>query len=241
MPTDPSRDELLAMLQHRIHYPFREVKLLDQAVTHSSWANEQGDQQPHNERLEFLGDAALELCVTQELFERFPQVREGELTRMRSRLVSQPALSSLAREIGLDVCLRLGKGEESQGGRHRASLLADAMEAVIGAVFLDGGFDAVRAFLRSLFAERWPVSVEQKKEKDFKSHLQELTQRLHRDRPAYALISAAGPEHAKVFEVLLTLPTGEAITAQGPSLKRAEQAAAQAAIALLESGPSRTP
>lgn len=236
MPTEPSRDELLAMFQHRIHYPFREVKLLDQALTHSSWANEHGGKWPHNERLEFLGDAVLELCVTQELFERFPHVREGELTRMRSRLVSQPALSGLAREIGLDTCLRLGRGEESQGGRDRASLLADAMEAVIGAVFLDGGFEAVRTFLRALFAERWPVDVERKKEKDYKSHLQELTQRLYRERPGYALLESAGPEHAKVFAVLLTLPTGETITAQGPSLKRAEQAAAKAAIARLESG-----
>ncbi|GAB7079821.1 ribonuclease III [Megalodesulfovibrio paquesii] len=234
MSTEPTRDELLVTFQNRIHYTFCEVKLLDQALTHSSWANEHGGKEPHNERLEFLGDAALELCVTQELFERFPDEREGEMTRMRARLVSQPSLSGAARRIGLDGCLRLGRGEESQGGRERASLLADAMEAVIGAIFLDGGFERVREVLRELFAESWPVAVERNKVKDFKSHLQELTQRCYKERPAYRLLSATGPEHAKVFEVQVTLPTGVALTATGPSLKRAEQAAARAGIELVQ-------
>lgn len=227
------REAMLAELQHRIHHTFQEVKLLDQALTHSSWANEQGGGLPHNERLEFLGDAVLELCVTQELFERFPTLREGELTRMRAKLVSQPALSHLAKDFGLDACLLLGKGEENQGGRQRASVLSDAMEAVIGAVFLDGGFSTIQTVLRRLFADRWPSGVEREKVKDYKSHLQELTQRIWRDRPVYTMERSFGPEHAKVFVVRVTLPSGDEVMGEGPSLKRAEQVGAKTAIELV--------
>ncbi|MDR2077132.1 MAG: ribonuclease III, partial [Desulfovibrio sp.] len=123
-----------------IPYSFREVRLLRTALTHSSYANERQTGAEHNERLEFLGDAVLELCISDELYRRFPETREGQLTAMRSRLVKQETLAGLARSLGLPQALILGKGEESQGGRDRDSLLSDAFEAVLGAVFLDGGY-----------------------------------------------------------------------------------------------------
>ncbi len=210
-------------LQKTIHYHFAQVKLLEVALTHSSFANEQGGGMPHNERLEFLGDAALELCISQELFTRFPHTREGELTRMRAKLVSQPSLASLAVETGLVRHLLLGKGEEGQGGRERPSLLSDAMEALLGAVFCDGGYGAVQSVVRTIFADKWPVKEETERVKDCKSLLQELTQRLFKERPVYALLGSYGPEHAKVFTVQVALPDGRIFQSEGPSMKRAEQ------------------
>lgn len=224
----------LEALQTRLGYRFVTARLLDEATTHSSWANERGGGPPHNERLEFLGDAALGLMVAQELYERFPHVREGELTRMRSRLVSRAALTEVGRELRLERCLLLGKGEEEQGGRERASVLTNAVEAVIGAVFLDAGFEAARLWLREAFRDRWPAAVVEKKPKDFKSRLQELTQRRNGALPSYELVGANGPPHAQEFSVALHLPDGRRVLATGPSLKRAEQAAASKGLELLE-------
>ncbi|WBF67905.1 ribonuclease III [Desulfovibrio subterraneus] len=225
---------MLNILQDSIHYRFRQVKLLETALTHSSHANEQGGDIEHNERFEFLGDAVLELSVSERLFAMFPGAREGHLTRMRAKLVSKPSLAELAKELKLDACLLLGKGEESQGGRDRHSLLSDALEAVLGAVFLDGGYASALAVVDVLFASRWPQEPEGGKSKDYKSRLQELTQKCFRERPVYSLAGSKGPEHEKVFEVLLTLPDGQTVTADGPSVKRAEQRAAGLALKLLE-------
>lgn len=211
-------------------YTFNNPDLLSVALTHSSWVNEHGGGASHNERLEFLGDAVLELCVSSELFLRFPLAREGVLTRMRSRLVSAQFLAGLARELGLDRSLRLGRGEESQGGRQRDALLSDALEAVLGAVYQDGGHDAARRVVGHIFRRCWPCVAESPSGKDFKTRLQETTQRLHKDRPVYVLIGSSGPEHAKCFNVRLDLPGGPSFTASGPSLKRAEQEAARAAL-----------
>ena len=228
-------------LQRTIHYHFRQVKLLEMALTHSSFANEQGGGIPHNERLEFLGDAALELCISQELFTRFPDTREGELTRMRAKLVSQSSLAVLALEIGLASHLRLGKGEEGQGGRERPSLLSDAMEALLGAVFCDGGYAAVNDVVQTVFAEKWPAKENEERAKDCKSLLQELTQRRYKDRPVYTLINSYGPEHAKIFTVQVALPDGRHFSSEGPSVKRAEQLVASKALeCLLLESPSDT-
>lgn len=225
---------MLDRLQQDIRYSFKNIALLETALTHSSYANEHGGAIEHNERLEFLGDAVLEICVSERLFARFPKAREGVLTRMRAKLVSKPSLAALAVEMKLDRYLRLGKGEEAQGGRDRHSLLSDAFEAVLGAVFLDGGYDSALGFIDTIFENKWPNEPENTKAKDFKSRLQELTQKRFKDRPSYTLKASRGPEHAKVFEVELELPDGAIVIAEGPSVKRAEQNAASIALERLE-------
>ena len=225
---------MLERLQRDIPYHFRQVKLLHAAMTHSSYANEQQNGAPHNERLEFLGDAVLELCISDELFRRFPDTREGELTAMRSRLVNQETLALLARRIGIDNCIALGKGEEIQRGRERNSLLSDAFEALLGSIYLDGGFAAVQEAVRMLFMDHWPAQSGKTKGKDGKSRLQEVTQQFFKDRPVYSLVSSAGPEHDKLFTVRLELPDKTVFVAAGSSVKRAEQAAAHMALKFLE-------
>jgi len=221
-------EDALVSLQETISYRFRQVNLLNLALTHSSYANEQGCE--HNERLEFLGDAVLELAVSEELFNRFPDSPEGVLTKLRAGLVSMPGLAEVAKSLALEGIVRLGKGEESQGGRERDSLLADAFEALLGAVFVDGGYEAARGVVRVLFASRWPEELEPARERDFKSRLQELTQREHKSRPIYRLLDSSGPEHEKIFEVELVLPDGLTILARGASVKKAEQTAARRAL-----------
>lgn len=221
---------MLERLQEHIRYTFTQISLLETALTHSSFANEHGGAIEHNERLEFLGDAVLEICVSERLFAKFPKAREGVLTRMRAKLVSKPSLAALAIEMQLDKYLKLGKGEEAQGGRDRHSLLSDAFEAVLGAVFLDGGYDSALAYIDNVFESKWPDEPETTKAKDYKSRLQELTQKKFKDRPSYTLKSSKGPEHAKVFEVELGLPDGTIVIAEGPSVKRAEQYAASIAL-----------
>lgn len=221
-------EEMLEGLQRSISYRFGQVKLLTMALTHSSYANEMS--MPHNERLEFLGDAVLELVVSDELFRRFPDSPEGVLTKLRARLVSMPSLAEVAKTLELERYLFLGRGEESQGGRSRDSLLSDAMEALMGAVFVDGGFEAARVVITGLLSKRWPKDAEPPKAKDYKSQLQEFTQRLHKARPVYRLAGSFGPEHDKRFEVELTLPDDSIVVSQGSSLKKAEQTAARKAL-----------
>lgn len=225
---------MLERLQKNIHYSFRQVKHLVLALTHSSYCNEHQDAEGHNERLEFLGDAVLELCISELLYERFAGLREGELTAMRSGLVSQGALARLALELHIDECLRLGRGEEEQGGRGREALISDAFEAVLGAVFLDGGFEAARGVARALFTPLLPAAGSREKPKDNKSRLQEIMQRNYQDRPIYTLLGSSGPEHAKIFEVGLALPDGRVFKASGSSLKRAEQAVAAEALRAIQ-------
>lgn len=219
-------------LQTVLSYHFTQVKYLRRALTHSSYANEQnlsGD----NERLEFLGDAVLELAVSQLLYRRFPEAPEGVLTKLRAEMVSEPALAGLAKVIGLDRLILLGRGEEMQGGRERSSLLSDAVEAVFGAVFLDGGYQAAENCIEGLMEERVPEVVMEHRPKDAKSLLQETTQKYWKDRPVYSLISSEGPEHSKTFEVRLDLPDGASFSARGPSVKKAEQKAASKALTLI--------
>lgn len=225
-------EDALKTLQESISYHFGQVKLLAMALTHSSFANEQGCD--HNERLEFLGDAVLELAVSEELFNRFPNAPEGALTKLRAKLVSMPSLADMAKALELESYVFLGKGEESQGGRERDSLLSDAFEALLGAVFLDGGYESAKQVVLTLFTKRWPQEVEPPKTRDFKSRLQELTQRDHKSRPIYRLLGSTGPEHEKLFEVEICLPDGRTVLARGSSMKKAEQAAARQALEILE-------
>lgn len=226
-------DEILTTVQQDIHYRFQQVKLLELALSHSSWANEHGQPERSNERLEFLGDAVLELCVTAEAFQRYPDADEGLLTRLRSRLVKAPTLATLARALGLDRHLCLGKGEEAQGGRDRDGLLADALEALFGAVFEDGGYAAAREVVLRQFEVLWPESLAPQRAKDHKSRLQEITQEQYRDRPVYVLVDSSGPDHEKRFEVEVRVPSGQCFRAVATSLKKAEQTAAGRAITSL--------
>jgi ribonuclease-3 len=223
--------DALRVLQSEIHYEFKQVKLLIQAITHSSYANEHDGAQ--NERLEFLGDAVLELAVSHALFEKFPLAQEGHLTRMRSTLVSETALADQARRIGLGSYLLLGKGEESQGGREKNSVLSDALEALLGAIYLDGGLPAALACVKNLYAGQWPTPPKTFRPRDFKSLLQEATQRIWKSRPSYAPGGNSGPEHAKRYRVVLTLPDGTRVEWEDGSMRKAEQGAAEQALDLL--------
>ncbi len=223
----------LERLQERIHYHFQDRSLLFLALTHSSWANEHGAGNEHNERLEFLGDAVLEIVVSAQLFARFPDAREGELTRLRSGLVNECSLAQLARELHLEEELRLARGEENQGGHNRDALLADAMEAVFGGIFLDGGMEKARAVIEALYESRWPQNASGTRRKDCKTRLQEVTQKLFRDLPVYTLDETQGPEHAKIFSVHVQIPDGRLFRASAPGLRRAEQEAARMALEAL--------
>lgn len=219
-------------LQQALGYTFHDAALLDRALSHSSWANERGLYE-HNERMEFLGDAVLELCVSAALYTLFPDEREGNLTRLRSQMVNTRILARLARQCGLDAALRLGRGEEQQGGRQRDALLADAMEAVLGGIFLDADFATVQAVVNRLFAGHWPDAVEPASTKDFKSRLQEATQRLLRALPVYVLTDSEGPEHDKMFTVTVCVPDGRTWTGQASSMRHAEHEAARKALMAL--------
>lgn len=220
--------------QERLGYWFRDMDLLNLALTHSSWASDLKKGQYHNERLEFLGDAVLELCVSSELFQRYPEAREGDLTRMRSGLVNTASLAQIARKTGLQCLLKLGRGEEGQGGREKDTVLADAMEAVIAAVYLDGGFMAARQTIKIIFMGMWPESWRKKQVQNNKSKLQELSTKLFQALPVYNLDSSSGPSHAPTFEVSLRLPDGRKFQASDSSHKRAEQKAAGMALRELE-------
>lgn len=223
----------LDALQSEIRYKFKNLSLLLQALTHTSWSNENNIAGFHNERLEFLGDAVLELCITEELFRRFPDAREGSLTDLRSQLVNESVLASLASGIGINKCLRLGRGEENQGGRCRPAVLADAFEALLGAIYEDSGIEAAKQVIADAYADKWPESPVQTRAKDPKTLLLEYCQRQFHEPPVYSVLSARGPGHERTFEVEAQMPDGSKARASGASTKKAEQAAALAALVLL--------
>lgn len=224
-------------IQARMGYRFIDPDLLQTALIHSSYANEYNNELQHNERLEFLGDAVLELIISEALYRKYPQTREGDLTRMRARLVSEPALADMARRLGLQDYLYLGRGEEIQGGRERDAILCDAIESVLGAIFLDSGFDSVKEVILRLFADIWPTRIRAQPRKDAKSRLQEITQKRHQERPRYRLVDSFGPEHAKTYQVEIALPDGSTCVAEASSLKKAEQLAAEKALRGLRQEP----
>ncbi len=213
-----------APLRERIGYAFRDPDLLRQALTHRSFSS------AHNERLEFVGDAVLNCVIGLSLYERFPALDEGELSRIRASLVSQPTLAAVARRLDLAPSLRLGDGEMRSGGADRSSILADALEAVFGGVFLDGGFDAARAVVTTCFGEVLSELDPAAQNKDPKTRLQELLQARRLPVPEYAVHAVSGEPHAQSFEVECRIPSLEIVTrGTGGSRRAAEQAAAQAA------------
>ena len=218
----------LRTLEERIGYEFRDEALLKQALTHSSFTNEQKINKEKNyERLEFLGDAVLELVSSEFLFREHPEVPEGELTKQRASMVCEPSLAFCARDLELGEFMRLGKGEESTGGRNRDSITSDAMEAVIGAIYLDGGMTAAKAFI-----DRFILSDLEAKQLfyDSKSNLQELVQGKFKQELSYELLEESGPEHDKSFRVSVHMGNEVLGEGQGRTKKAAEQQAAYKAL-----------
>ncbi|MBW1730477.1 MAG: ribonuclease III [Deltaproteobacteria bacterium] len=217
-------------LCQRLGYQFRDISLLLNALCHASFSNEQPQLElENNERLEFLGDAVLELAVSHILMDRFAQAEEGTLSRYRAALVDETGLYQVAMAIGLGKYIFLGKGEELSGGREKPSILADAMEALIGAVYIDGGFDQAKRVIIKLFSSRIEDLGNKDMIHDFKSLLQELTQQRYKTIPAYRLVEEWGPPHDKVFRVSLAI-RGEVVAhGEGKSKKEAEQRAAKVA------------
>ena len=216
-------------LEAAIGYRFHNISLLQNALTHSSYANERWHNSlMSNERLEFLGDSILGMTVAEHLYRNFPDRPEGELTRMRADMVCETTLASVAERIGLGQHLLLGHGEERLGGRSRASILADAVESIIAASYLDGGMEAAVSFIRSFIL--CDVPVKKLHNVDYKTTLQELVQRKKDQVLSYALTGESGPDHDKSFVVEVSL-NGEVVgSGTGRSKKRAEQDAARAAI-----------
>ncbi len=219
-------------LETTIGYRFHNISLLQNALTHSSYANEHWHNSLlSNERLEFLGDSILGMVVAEYLYRSFPDRPEGELTRMRADMVCEKTLAEVANSIHLGEHLMLGRGEEHFGGRTRNSILADAMESVIAACFLDGGMDVAKQFIRKFIFVETPVT--EFHNADYKTSLQELVQQKKNQTLAYTLIGESGPDHEKIFSVEVTL-NGKVIgTGSGSSKKRAEQDAARAGICTL--------
>lgn len=223
MKDDKRREEQLRAFQLKLGYEFKDAALLAEALTHSSYANE--NAAVCNERLEFLGDAVLELFTSERLFAAYPDFSEGELTRLRSKLVCKDSLSAWASDNGLRPLIRLGKSIKTPTD----SMAADCVEAVFGAVFGDGGYEAARDVV-SRFLDSKEETAAPVMKKDPKTELQEFLQSEGKTAPVYKLIDRRGPEHASSFKVSLTAEGGLSAEAWGPSIKEAEFKAAQAAL-----------
>jgi ribonuclease-3 len=222
--------DALAALQIRLGHAFREARLLQQALTHRSFSSD------HNERLEFLGDSVLNLAVADILFEQLSTLPEGDLSRVRANLVKQDTLHNLALDMGLSACIRLGEGELRSGGARRASILADALEALIGAVYLDGGYAAAQGLVRRLFGQLEIRPDMQAAAKDAKTELQEWLQARKIPLPRYTVIATSGAAHRQTFEVACEVSELRQYgRGSGSSRRAAEQAAAAALLDILKS------
>ena len=229
MSAEGSRERL----QMRLAYQFRDVALLEMALTHRSWANEQGLETQY-ERAEFLGDAVLGLLVAHWLYERYPEASEGELSKLKSIIVSEPALARWARDLSVGDAMRLGVGEARSGGKKKSSLLADAMEAVLGAVFLDGGLEAVAHIVEPWLDSDPASDLGDLPGGDAKTALQELAQARGLELPLYKHVSEEGPDHRKRFFVECWLGDERLGEGSGPTKKLAEQTAARVALTAIE-------
>jgi len=227
-------DDNYTRLEKTIGYRFHDRTLLEEALTHPSRANEvQGETD--NQRLEFFGDSILGFLISHLLFTRFPAAREGELTQMRAALVDESRLSAIALAFGVGSCLQLGRGEERSGGREKKSILADAYEALIAAIFLDGGIAAVRATIERHFAHLLgEFAASGVDSTDYKTELQEYTQANSAATPEYQLTAAEGPDHDKTYRFSVMVNGVPAGSGEGKSKKEAQQAAAREALEFLQ-------
>ncbi|MCK9419315.1 MAG: ribonuclease III [Nitrospirae bacterium] len=222
----------LSDIQQRIGYTFKDAELLERALTHKSYANE--NRVPyHNERMEFLGDSVLSLVISEYLMKTCPDSTEGDLSRLRAAVVSEPALAAVSRGIALGDHLLLGKGEDQTGGRNKDSLLSDCLEALIAAVYLDSGKDAAESLVIRLFEEVITKSSTSGGSLDYKTELQELCQEQLKQLPEYRSVSETGPDHQKLFEMEVWVKGQLSGRGLGKSKKEAEQRAAKEALAML--------
>jgi ribonuclease-3 len=228
-------------LERALGYAFKDVGLITQALTHRSHHHEQGDSE-HNERLEFLGDAVLDLCVTQLVMKYSPTTDEGHLSKLRSQLVSETSLAKAARAIQIGQFVRLGKGEEQSGGRNRDSLLADSMEAILAAIYIDGGLEAAQKIVSNVLAiflkdaEKWAATSWNLITRDHKSRLQEYCQSLGLGAPTYVCLNSLGPDHEKSFHMGLYIQGLLIERAEGPTKKIATQYAADKVLCVEQNG-----
>lgn len=231
-------------LEQTLHYRFRNPALLQQALTHTSYVNENRDAGlTDNERLEYLGDAVLDFIVAEWLFREYPDLAEGEMTNLRARLVREDTLARLAQALHVGEHLLLGKGEADSGGRYRPHNLCAAFEAIVGAVYLDAGLDAVRTIFTPILAPELKQALRDQSARDPKSLLQEWTQARYRVTPTYETVAEEGPDHAKVFTVHAIVNGRTLGVGTGPSKQAAAQQAAAAALQRLqtENSSSTTP
>lgn len=228
----------LAALQSRLGYAFKEPALLQLALTHPSIAHEAGTSRQHNQRLEFLGDAVLQIVLSRELYLQFPHFGEGPLTQARAKLVNRQALSAHGRALGIGEEMILSRGEDNSGGRCRNSTLADAFEALVGAIFLDGGFDDVRAFILRQFSGNLSGLEDEPIIENPKGQLQELIQASAPNPPEYRVVSATGPDHKRTFECVVLHEGVELARGIGHNKRMAESNAALKALTALRLLPS---
>ena len=222
-------------LQQRIGYTFKQAELLERALTHRSYANE-NRLSGHNERMEFLGDSVLNLVVSEKLMSALPGSSEGDLSRIRAAVVSEPSLAAVAREIGLGSYLLLGKGEVQTGGRDKDSLLADSLEALVASLYLDGGIGPAGEFITRFFEETIRKAQATGGTADYKTEVQELCQERLKTLPEYRVVSESGPDHQKQFEIELSVRGEVYGRGTGKSKKEAEQRAAREALEKLSNG-----
>ena len=231
------RSERLAALEARLGYAFRNRAYLERALTHSSYyKSEKGRREPQdNERMEFLGDAVLELCVSEALFSRFPHMQEGQMSKTRASIVCESALFEAAKSVELGACLLLGHGEDLGGGREKPSILSDAFEATICAIYLDGGWEPAKAFVTRTVLPLLDFDAHPTLEKDYKTRPQELVHhKTHGKQVQYRLLDATGPDHKKVFTMAVVLDDEVLGTGEGNSKQSAGQAAALDALNRME-------
>ncbi len=225
-----NKNNLINKLENKLKISFDDKKLYKRALVHKSYANEKKISIKDNERLEFLGDAVLDLSISSYLFEKYTDLSEGDLAKMRSVLVNELMLSKKAKELELGQYLLLGKGEENTGGRNRKSILADTMEALLGAIYLDKNFEYVNKFIIDFFKEDIKKVEQGNYIKDYKTNLQELIQKNNTGRPIYEVLSAEGPDHNKIFTVRVKFKNQILGKGKAKTKKEAQQEAAKKAL-----------
>ncbi|MEW5951564.1 MAG: ribonuclease III [Elusimicrobia bacterium] len=220
---------MYSQLEQKLNHKFKNKKLLEEALAHKSYSVERGFSF-HNERLEFLGDSVLGLCAAHYLFSKYPSVSEGELSKIKSKLVSKKSLASFAKIISLEKYVKIGKDARESSISGTDSVLADAFEAVLGALYLDGGWESAFSFAKSF------LDIPVYEDEDYKSRLQEISQKNFKTLPVYGIIKTEGPEHEKVFTVSISISGRFIATGTGKSKKEAEQDAAGKALEILKRG-----